>query len=51
MLIMAMTLLEYQHFRRIPVVILLFVIVRLTGLFAVVILYGAIAIQTNLLRD
>ena len=49
--IMAMTLLEYQHFRRVPVVILLFVIVQLTGLFAVVILCGAIAIQRNSSRD
>ncbi|MCC5633799.1 hypothetical protein LC613_41000 [Nostoc sphaeroides CHAB 2801] len=51
MRIMAMTLLESQHFRRVPVVILLFAIVQPTGLFAVVILFGAIVTLTNLLQD
>jgi hypothetical protein len=46
-----MTSLEYQHFLRATVVMMIFVIVQLTGLEAVVILFGAIATPTNLLSD
>ncbi len=48
---MGMMLLEYQHFLHATVVMMTFVIVRLTGLRILVIPFGAIEILTNLLRD
>ncbi|MEH2188631.1 MAG: hypothetical protein V7K64_21075 [Nostoc sp.] len=51
MLTTAMTSLEYQHFLRVFIAILIFVIAQLTGLEAVVIQFGAIVILTNLLPD
>lgn len=46
---MGMTLLGYQHSLRATVVIMRFVIARLTGLKILVIPFGAIVILTNLL--